>query len=77
MIAARLGCQACILFCGLHSAQAQAGADMVHGWPGAVLGDIMAAVLQLVHLPIGFQVGSLPDCSKGAYTRLYSMHKSV
>ena len=77
MIAERLGCQACGLFCGLHAAQAQRGADMAHGWPSAVLGDVMAAVLQLVHLPIGFQVGSLPDCPEGAYKRLYSTHKSV
>ncbi len=67
MIAERLGCQACVLFCGLHAAQAQRGADMAHGWPGAILGDVMASVLQLVHLPIGFQVGPLP---KTFYRRL-------
>ena len=60
MVAERLGCQACILFCGLHAAQAQHGAHTAHGWPSAILGDIMASVMQLVHLPIGLQVGTFP-----------------
>lgn len=59
LIAERLGCQACVLFCGLHAARAQGGAEVAHAWPGAILGDVMASVLQLMHLLIGFQVGKI------------------
>ncbi len=56
MIAARLGCQVCMLCCILLTAPAQQGAQVMHAWPVAIAENIMASVLQLVHLPIGFQV---------------------
>lgn len=61
MIAARLGCQLCILFCGLQAASLQHGAEVAQGWPAIIVGDVMVSVMRLVHMPIGFQVSSLPE----------------
>ena len=74
MIAERLGCQACVLLCGLHAAQAQGGAEAAHAWRATILGDVMASVLQLVHLPIGFQVGNLLNLPTGATPILQYAH---
>ena len=71
MIAERLGWQVCVLVCGMQAASAQHGAEVGHDWPPAILADVMAAVLQLVHLSIGFQVGVVLERLRGAYTRLY------
>ena len=68
MIAERLGCQACILFCGLQAASVQHSAEVAQSWPGVILAEVVASALQLLHLPIGFQVGFWPNCSRGALT---------
>ena len=60
MVAARLGCQACMLLCSLQVASARGKMPAPHSWPAVIAGDIMASVLQLGHLPIGFQVCYLP-----------------
>lgn len=66
MIAARLGCQVSVLCCVLQTAPAQQGAQDGHAWPAAIAGNVMASVLQLVHLPIGFQVSLLLTCATNA-----------
>ena len=63
LIAERLGCQACILFCGLQAASVQHGAEVAQGWTGVVLGEVMTAALQLINLPIRFQVCIWSYCS--------------
>ena len=66
MIAARLGCQVCVLCCALQTAPAKQGAQVTHAWPAAIAGNVMASVLQLVHLNIGFQVSLLLTCATNA-----------
>ena len=67
MVAARLGCQACMLLCSLQIASARGKMAAPQSWPAVIAGDIMASVLQLGHLPIGFQV-----CHRIAHTSICS-----
>lgn len=65
MLVARSGCQLAALFCSASAAtsgsSASGGCIDNSTWISARLcGDILAAALQLVHLPIGFQVLPLP-----------------
>ncbi len=53
MMVARIGCQLAALFC---SARAAGGCSGHSHWATALFGDLLAAALQLLHLPIGFQV---------------------
>ena len=66
MMAARLGCQVCMLCCVLQTAPAQQGPQVMYAWSATIAGDVMASVLQLVHLPIGFQVSPLLTCATTA-----------
>jgi hypothetical protein len=53
MMVARIGCQLAALFC---STSLASGCCAPNHWAAALLGDVLAAALQLLHLPIGFQV---------------------
>ena len=53
MMVARTGCQLAALFC---SASLASGCSAPNHWAAALFGDVLAAALQLLHLPIGFQV---------------------
>ncbi len=76
MIAERLGCQACILFCGLQAASVQHSAEVAQSWPGVILAEVVASALQLLHLPIGFQVGFWPRLlQRRAYRGSLSVRK--
>lgn len=53
MMVARIGCQLAATFC---SATSQGGSAAPSHWTTALIGEVLAAALQLLHLPIGFQV---------------------
>ena len=74
MVAARLGCQACMLLCSLQIVSARGKMPAPHSWPAVIAGDIMASVLQLGHLPIGFQVCYLPRAWTSGILRPVGLH---
>ncbi|CAL8463580.1 g3114 [Coccomyxa elongata] len=53
MMVARIGCQLAAIFC---SATSQGGSAAPSHWTTALIGEVLAAALQLLHLPIGFQI---------------------